>query len=84
MPYIKQEKRIHLDPHLNALSGFIKNGGDLNYCFTVLCKHFIENFGESYTNHSVCISALENAKLEWYRRKVAPYEDKKITENGDV
>ena len=84
MPYIKQKNRELIEPHLNVISTFIKNGGDLNYCFTILCKNFIESFGENYSNHAVCISALENAKLEWYRRKVAPYEDKKITENGDV
>lgn len=30
------------------------------------------------------IGALEAAKLEFYRRVVAPYEDKKIFDNGDV
>ncbi len=84
MPYIKKERRELFNEELNRLSTFIDGGGDLNYCFTVLCQRFIENFGESYLTHSVCISALENAKLEWYRRRVAPYEDEKIAENGDV
>jgi len=30
------------------------------------------------------IGALEACKLEFYRRAVVPYEDKKIKENGDV
>ena len=30
------------------------------------------------------IGALESAKLEFYRRPVAIYEDKKIIENGDI
>ena len=30
------------------------------------------------------IGALECATLELYRRKVAPYEDGKIAENGEV
>lgn len=30
------------------------------------------------------LAALEAAKLEFYRRQVAPYEDKKIESNGDV
>lgn len=84
MPYIKQERRLLFDESLNRLATHITNGGDLNYCFTILCKHFIDMFGESYSNHSICVSALENAKLEWYRRRVAPYEDKKIKENGDI
>jgi hypothetical protein len=31
-----------------------------------------------------CLGALEGAKLELYRRVAAPYEDRKIQENGDV
>jgi hypothetical protein len=30
------------------------------------------------------IGALEGAKMEFYRRVVIPYEDRKIIENGDV
>lgn len=84
MPYIKEEKRDFLDPHLNGLATFIKNGGDLNYCFSILIKHYIESFGESYQNYATCVASLECAKLELYRRKIIPYEDKKIKENGDI
>ena len=65
MPYIKQERRELFDQYLNTLSTFVSNGGDLNYCFSMLCKYYIECFGESYKNFSVCISSLENAKLEF-------------------
>jgi len=27
---------------------------------------------------------MEHAKLEWYRKILAPYEDEKIQENGDI
>ena len=30
------------------------------------------------------VNAMECAKLEFYRRVAAPYEDTKIKENGDV
>jgi len=30
------------------------------------------------------MGALEGAKLEFYRRVVVPYEEKKMKENGDV
>jgi hypothetical protein len=33
---------------------------------------------------SVPSSAMEYAKLEWYKMKMFPYEDKKIEENGDI
>jgi hypothetical protein len=84
MPYIKLMKRVPMEVHLNGLATHLTNGGDMNYCFSMLCKHFIETFGESYANYSTCISSLECAKLELYRRKIAPYEDQKIEENGDI
>jgi len=84
MPYIPYERRGRFDVPINNAATFVETSGDLNYCFSMLCKHFIEMFGESYTNYATCISALEGAKLELYRRKVAPYEDEKIEENGDL
>ena len=45
-----------------------------------LAKETCGNY-EDYRNF---IGELESAKLEIYRRLVAPYEDKKIKENGDV
>ena len=84
MPYIEHERRGRFDVSINNAATFLENGGDLNYCFSMLCEHFIEMFGESYANYSICVSSLENAKLELYRRKIAPYEDKKIEENGDL
>lgn len=84
MPYIEPKRRGNFDGPLNQLATFVSNGGDLNYCFSMLCKHFIDCFGESYKNYAECISALEAAKLEFYRRRVAPYEDTKIEENGDL
>lgn len=85
MPYIKSKKsRDLIEENLNRASAFITNGGDLNFAFTILIKRFIETFGESYQNYATCVSSLECAKLELYRRKIAGYEDKKIEENGDV
>lgn len=82
MPYIKQERREeigfktdHLDP---------QTPGDLNYLFTKISYNYLENVGESYSAYNAIVGALECAKLELYRRRVAPYEDKKIEENGDV
>lgn len=84
MPYIKQEKRALLDPHLEELAREVASEGDLNYCIYKLSSLLIAKIGESYANYSMCGSAMEHAKLEWYRRRVAPYEDKKIVENGDI
>lgn len=84
MPYIKQSKRPQFDAEIQRLMDKIESGGDMNYIFTRICHLFVKKFGESYENYSTCVSSLENAKLELYRRKIAPYEDRKIYENGDV
>jgi hypothetical protein len=33
---------------------------------------------------SIIRAAMNDASDEWYRRKMVPYEDKKIQENGDI
>ncbi len=40
--------------------------------------------GESYQTYNDIIGALENAKLEFFRRKISPYEDRKKESNGDI
>ncbi len=84
MPYIKQDKRARLDPHLVELAAMVRSEGELNYCIYKLSCLLIVKIGESYDNYSLCSGAMEHAKLEWYRRRVAPYEDRKIAENGDI
>ena len=77
MPYIKTEYRkvIEIIP---------QSVGELNYVITKICDNYKRSEGESYQTYNDIIGALEGAKLELYRRKIAPYEDKKIVENGDV
>ena len=84
MPYIKQVDRNKLNVELDKISEQINTGGELNYVFTFLCKRFVESKGKNYSNYSTCVSSLECAKIEFYRRFIAPYEDIKIKENGDV
>jgi hypothetical protein len=46
---------------------------------------YLKDKGEiRYARLNEVIGAIDCAKLELYRRIAAPYEDKKITENGDV
>ncbi|MDY0041494.1 MAG: hypothetical protein RBS57_14375 [Desulforhabdus sp.] len=84
MPYIKPERRELYDTYLQKCSEQIENEGELNYCIYKLAALVIERIGESYRNLSMCSSAMEHAKLEWYRRRLSPYEDRKIKENGDI
>lgn len=62
----------------------IDSAGDLNYAITKLITHYLDNFGHRYEHFNAVIGVLECAKLEVYRRVVAPYEDEKKEENGDV
>ncbi len=84
MPYITPEKRKELDGLLNELAGKVEKEGELNYCFYKLSSLLIERTGKSYSRLSMCSSAMEHAKLEWYRKYLVPYEEKKIEENGDI
>ena len=83
MPYITKEDRVKFEETLNNLE-VPKVAGELNYLFTCIIKQYLEQKGVSYTNMNEVVGVLECAKLELYRRMTAPYEDKKIKENGDV
>ncbi len=84
MPYIQQDRRDVFDRALNELALEVRNEGELNYCIYKLSRLIISRTGKSYSSLSMCSSAMEHAKLEWYRKVVAPYEDEKIGENGDI
>ena len=84
MPYIKQKYRKVFDESLSNIGSNIEDPGDLNYCFSILMKHYLFLHGKSYKTLNDCIGVLEAAKLEFYRRDVAPYENLKIKENGDI
>ncbi len=78
MPYIPPEERRQLEYHPVP-----ESAGQLNYLITKLVKAYLGDSPRYYDFNDV-IGALECAKLEVYRRSVAPYEDIKIAENGDV
>ena len=81
MPYIKLEIRSALDP-----GPFVEpeSPGELNYTITCLVRDYFRHNGRNYQAINDIMGALEGAKVEFYRRVAAPYEDKKIAENGDV
>ena len=81
MPYIKKEDRDRL---LSVNFPVMETPGELNFLVTKLIKHYMWNLETNYVLINEILGALESAKLEFYRRVVVPYEDKKIVENGDV
>ena len=59
--------------------------GELNFAISVLVDGYLKNKGGiKYSHLNEVVGALDCAKLELYRRVAAPYEDKKMEENGDV
>jgi hypothetical protein len=78
MPYVPSEDRPAL-----MVDRPPETAGELNYCITLLVDVFLDG-AVNYDAINEVIGVLECAKLELYRRIAAPYEDKKIAENGDV
>lgn len=76
MPYIEQERRDTII--------IPETAGELNFMITELLLVYMRHNGKSYGTYNDIIGACEGAKLEFYRRVVKNYEDKKIDLNGDV
>ena len=87
MPYIKHDNRKKYERILEELVKILKTlppeeiDGELNYVVTKILK---EIYPLRYFHINKAIGVLECAKLEYYRRVAAPYEDTKIQESGDV
>lgn len=80
MPYIRQNRRDKLAEYLEVP----QTAGELNFCFTKIIEHYLQEHGVDYANINDVIGALEGAKLEFYRRVAVPFETRKIEENGDI
>lgn len=78
MPYIRIDHRIH------AITKRPSTAGELNYSIHKLIHAYLEHEKPGYEAYNKVLGVLEAVKQEFYRRKVAPYEDKKIKENGDI
>lgn len=80
MPYIDSQKRLEIlegRPPADA--------GELNFAITTVVDSYLTAKGRMrYADLNEAVGVLECAKLELYRRIVAPYEDLKIEEAGDV
>jgi hypothetical protein len=98
MPYIEKGQRELIDGpsdfttrygldsffyKLSKIPAISLQPGTLNYMITKLVHWWLGD-NPNYERYNAAIGVLECAKLELYRRKVSPYEDEKIKENGDV
>lgn len=81
MPYIPQEIRLQLD---DVAEWRADTAGELNYVITKVIDEYARAGGLSYQRINDVLGALEGAKLEFYRRVAVPYENTKLSTNGDV
>lgn len=94
MPYIRNELRKLIEEPLTNLVERVgwslplmdeeSKAGVLNYLITKLIHALYPLELNNYRKFNEIMGVLECAKQEYYRRWIGPYEDKKITENGDV
>ena len=78
MPYIKKKHRDELfyrEP---------QNAGELQYLMAEMFKDYMHRQGKRYQTLNDVMGALSGAQMEFYRKVVEPYEDKKISQNGGV
>jgi len=86
MPYIESGQRKWFDDDLQRLGAKlarVATAGDLNYILTKIILAYLGN-EPHYLEFNAAVGILECVKQELYRRRVAPYEDEKIKENGDA
>lgn len=79
MPYIPKNKRLDHFPAIPAI-----DEGELNYRICREIDAYMRCAGISYKNFNAVLGVLSAVALELNRRFVAPYEDKKLQENGEV
>lgn len=85
MPYINKTARQRIDPAIKDLAGRIESMGDLNYAITRLAVEKMNGGTQiTYASMSAIHGVLADVAAEFYRRMMAPYEDTKLKEHGDV
>ena len=90
MPYVTPERRellMQFDEknHRLVVSTInITSPGDLAFVFYRICQFYVIRNGRKFETLNAIVGVLETTKGEFSRRILAPYEDRKMRENGDV
>ena len=79
MPYIVESDRNEVKSGRPP-----QTAGELNYILSITIKDYLDRKGTSYTVLNEIVGVIESVKVEFNRRVMTPYEDKKIKENGDI
>lgn len=81
MPYIDPKRRELVRPTSNEPA---ETAGELNFQVTSLLNDYLNAKVVQYSTINDILGVLDAAAKEFYRRIAAPYEDKKMLDNGDV
>ena len=90
IPYIKKEKRLNFDEAINKLVALLKSSTDAgmhdngNVVYAIY-RLLIDIYSHgNFEIKSNALKVLESAKLEYYRKVMAIYEELKEKENGSI
>lgn len=87
MPYITKDRREKFNGDIeNIVNKIQENGnavGDINYIISKIIWKLFDN-NRRYSNANELMGVLQGVQQEFYRRKVAVYEDEAIQKNGDI
>jgi hypothetical protein len=83
MPYIHEDERGPIFESVCDLTSEISTCGQFAYALSLLMDNFAGKQAD-FTSLSQAIGIYESVKLEFYRRRVAPYEDEACRRNGEV
>lgn len=79
MPHLEKGVMSSLDDGRKA-----KEPGDLTYVLYKECCEYMVRNGRSFRFYCIVMGSLVCCALEFYRRKVAKYEDEKVAQNGEA
>jgi hypothetical protein len=85
MPYIEPYRRTVLDDVRAGGAGYAcEKAGELTYVIYKAMLGYVARHGHRFATFASIAGALLLGVLEFYRRVVAPYEDRKRAVHGDV
>ena len=90
MPYIKPEDRERYDDLIAQLAELLgevdreASKGHHNYVMFALAVKLAVCRGVRYATFNDIIGTFDCCKAEFYRRCVAPHEDRAMAKNGDI
>jgi len=81
MPYIENYLRKEITGPQKRSP---KTSGELTFSLYRTIMDYVTTNRRSWQTYSDVLGALTGCTQEFYRRVVAPHEDKKLEENGDI